>query len=302
MKYAPIMIQVYDRLDHLKQLIDSLKKDPLSIDTDLYIISDAAYTDEHADSISNIREYADSISGFKTVNIIKPESNLGAIKSFLLLKKIIFENHDNLIFFEDDNKVSPHFLKFMNDCFVKYKDDPKVMYVCGYKYPVDLPNDYNHEVFFYPAVSAWGMGLWKSKDLEVVDLDKASIKKDKKNLNKLKKFSYTTYLILLQDLYSNKILIDARKEYLMIKNDLVAVFPTVSLVKNTGHDGSGLNCGVSNLFQNENLDNNFFVSKLPDNVFIDAGVHKAIYEYKNVSLKTKLFSNVKYKILPFIKK
>lgn len=65
MKYAPIIISVYDRLDHLKKCIESLQKNELACYSELYVISDAAYKEEHIPLIDAVRTYINGITGFK---------------------------------------------------------------------------------------------------------------------------------------------------------------------------------------------------------------------------------------------
>lgn len=293
MVYAPLMIMVYDRLEHLKQLIDSLLLDPLSSNTDLYLISDAAYKDEHKARIEEVRIYAHSIKGFKTVNIIANVENRGAFESYEYLKNLIFEKHENLIFFEDDNMVSPNYLAFMNNAFNKYKDNPKVAYVCGYNFPIEISKEYPYDVYFYPSVCAWGYGLWKSKILDVSKLTKEEMRKDKKTLNNIKKKSSQLYHILMSDIYSDRFLNDARIGYFLYKNDMVSVFPKYSLVKNTGHDGTGLHCGVNEFYQKQIKHDDFIPSKFPEEIFVDKKIEQLMIQYTNSSFKNAVKANLK---------
>lgn len=299
MVYAPLMIMVYDRLEHLKQLIDSLLLDPLSSNTDLYLISDAAYKDEHKTRIEEVRTYAHSIKGFKTVNIIANIDNMGAFDSYEYLKNLIFEKHDNLIFFEDDNIVSPNYLEFMNNAFHSYKDNPKVAYVCGYNFPIDISKEYPYDVYFYPSVCAWGYGLWKSKTLDVSKLTKEEMRKDKKTLDYIKKNSSQLYHILMSDIYSGRFLNDARIGYLLCKNEMVSVFPKYSLVKNIGHDGTGLHCGINDFYQKQIKHDDFIPTKFPENIFIDQNIQDLMTRYTNSSFKNTIKSNLKLAYLKF---
>lgn len=293
MEYAPLMITVYDRLEHFKKLIESLLNNPLSSETDLYVISDAPYKDEHASTIKNVREYANTIKGFKTVNIIVNEKNLGAFASYEYLKNMIFLKHDKLIFFEDDNIVSPHYLEFMNAAFEKFNDDPKVAFICGYNFPIEIPNTYQYDIYFYPSVCAWGYGFWKTKTLDVASLNKKEILKDIKTLSDIKKTSLQLYHILMSDLYSEKMLNDARIGYLLYKNNLVSVFPKFSLVKNTGHDGTGLHCGNNEFYQSQIKYDDFIPSKFPRTVFIDNEVKLIMKKYTSMSFKIFIKANLK---------
>ena len=293
MTYAPIIIMVYDRLEHFKNLIISLKEDPLSSNSDLYVMSDAAYKDGHECIINEVREFARTITGFKSYTLFENKSNKGSNMSYQLIVKKVFEKHDKVIYFEDDNLVTPNYLKFMNDAFDKYENEPSVVFVCGYNFPIDIPQNYKYDVYFYPSVCAWGYGMWKSKYLDVYALDKNDMINDKKTIDKIKKSSDQLYFILNTDLYSDRILNDARIGYLMNKNNYVSIFPKFSLVQNTGHDGSGLNCSKNDFYQNQVKYDEFTPKNFPDKVFINEGIKREMIKYSTADFKTKLKAQVK---------
>lgn len=60
---------------------------------------------------------------------------------------------------EDDLRVSPHFLDYMNDALERFADDGRVGTVHGYMYPVaGLP-----EYFFTPGANSWGWATWRDR-------------------------------------------------------------------------------------------------------------------------------------------
>lgn len=293
MKYAPLMIMVYDRLDHFKNLINSLLNDPLACETDLYVISDAAFCDEHQDKINAVRDYAKTISGFKSFTLIEDSKNKGAFESYTFLLSLVFEKHENVIFFEDDNLVTPNYLEFMNNALNKYEHEPRVVYVCGYNFPINIPKDYKYDAYFYGSVCAWGYGMWRDKFLDVNSITKDDMREDKKTLHKIKKTSSQLYHILLSDIYSKRFLNDARIGYLMAKNDLVSVLPCFSLVQNTGHDGTGLHCGVNDFYQMQIKHDNFVPKHFPEKIFIDEGIKKEMVTYTSMNFQTSIKAKLK---------
>lgn len=54
--YAPIIVSVYDRLDHLKRCIEALLVNDLAPESLLYIVSDAPYREDHIPVIERVRE------------------------------------------------------------------------------------------------------------------------------------------------------------------------------------------------------------------------------------------------------
>ena len=66
---APILLFVYNRLDHTKAVVDALKNCPEAKDSDLFIFSDAPKDSAAAESVQAVRNYIRVIDGFKTVQI-----------------------------------------------------------------------------------------------------------------------------------------------------------------------------------------------------------------------------------------
>jgi hypothetical protein len=291
--YAPIMVMVYDRLNHLKGLVASLLENNLAKDTDFYLISDAHYKEEHQKTIQEVRAYADTITGFKSVTIIKNIDNIGTDKSYQKLMDVIFEKHDRLVFFEDDNLVSPNYLEFMNASLDFYKDYPEVVYVCGYNFPINIDKSYEYDVYFLYSVCAWGYGMWREKVLNVKDLDREEMRRDKRTLSKIKKRSYQLYDILMSDLYKDRYLNDARIGYLMARDNLVSVFPTASLVKNTGHDGTGLHCKENEFFQAQEKDDSFRPKKFPLEIAMNKDIENKMKIYTRTTFRNALRSSLK---------
>ena len=54
---APVVLFVYNRLDHTMNVIESLSKNILAEETDLYVFSDATKTEKGLDSVNVVRDY-----------------------------------------------------------------------------------------------------------------------------------------------------------------------------------------------------------------------------------------------------
>ena len=94
---------VYDRLDTLKKCIESLQKCEESMQSILYITSDAAYRIQDIEKVEAVRNYIQTISGFKKVIPIFPKENLGLCKAYHFAIDFIFKRgivflHCSLVF------------------------------------------------------------------------------------------------------------------------------------------------------------------------------------------------------------
>ncbi|WP_141089548.1 glycosyltransferase, partial [Campylobacter concisus] len=99
---APIVLFVYNRLDHTKQTIEALQKNEISNKSDLFIYSDAAKNEESKQKVADVREYIKSINGFKNITIIEREKNYGLANSIIDGVTKIVNEYGKVIVLEDD--------------------------------------------------------------------------------------------------------------------------------------------------------------------------------------------------------
>jgi len=272
-------------------LIDSLKKNKEAKETLLYIVSDAASRKEDICKVLDIREYISEIEGFKDVILIARKQNLGSHYSILSSIEEVFEDYDKLIFLEDDNFVSQNFLSFMNDALNKYKNFNKIFSVSGYNYPIKIPKEYNHSVYLYQGFSAWGVGIWKEKWKAVewklndkkIFLDLLKNKKAIKNSLGESVFWSIKSMAERQHRYA-----DAYICYHLYKTNMYSVFPTLSKVRNYGHDGLGEHGRISSLFINQIIDESNSTTEFPLNLGVDEKINKELKNYFKISRKSKI--------------
>ena len=227
MECAPIIISVYDRLDHLKKCIKSLQQNELARYSDLFVISDAAYKQEHVSQINEVRTYIKSISGFKRVYPVFREVNLGGHKSVLTAFHDVLQIYDSFISLEDDIVVSSDFLQYMNEALVFYKDEKRIFSICGFKAPFLLPKGYGEDVYFYPCNSPWGIGTWKDR-WESVNHDYfdrySELKKDPKKYKAFTSIGFYIKGILQADSRKEIVAGDLRIYYHMFQHNIVQSF------------------------------------------------------------------------------
>ena len=83
MSYAPILLFTYNRLNHTKHCIESLQKNALAIESELFIYSDAAKTEDQEQAVKDVRLYLQSITGFKKITIIERNKNWGLASNII---------------------------------------------------------------------------------------------------------------------------------------------------------------------------------------------------------------------------
>ena len=108
MYYAPIILFVYRRLDHLKLTVDSLKKNKEIKKSNLIIFSDGPKSKLDYDSVIKVRKYINNIKGFKNIKIMP---NLRCKSKWWYEGKFRFFKANYLIPFTNNAKFVPKFLK-----------------------------------------------------------------------------------------------------------------------------------------------------------------------------------------------
>jgi len=297
---APILILVYNRKKHFINCVESLLKCKLADQTHLFIASDAAKTETDIQAVKEIREYCSNISGFNKVDFLFSNKNMGTLESYFNAVNRVFSEYDRLIFTEDDNVFSTNFLEYMNSALDYYNKNPKVFSICGYKHPFKTPNFYFHDIFASHVVSAWGYGLWKEK-YSSVDFYPKSISVTLKQISKMPKL----WNHLLNDaINNNKVYGDVLMEYHCLINNLINIFPSISLVQNHGNDGSGKHCVDSPKYANQEICTNNKRFKFKKNIRINNSLQKRInyaIDYPFILFKNNYFHELKKSIKSILK-
>lgn len=157
-KRAPIALFTFNRPDHTAQVLQALAANDLAAESELTIFCDGPRNDADVQATSQVREIARAASGFRHVNVVERERNLGLANSVIRGVTEILDGNDRIVVLEDDLITSPHFLRFMNEGLDLYADDDRVLSLCGYTFPVKrkLP-----ETFFVRGAFCWGWATWK---------------------------------------------------------------------------------------------------------------------------------------------
>ena len=255
---APIGISTYKRLGHLQQCIEALKSNHLAQESCVFVFSDGPQQGDEQ-KVAEVRQYLSSVTGFKSLEVVRRESNNRIWNNREGLKRLLFD-YGKVIWVEEDIVTMPGFLSFMNSGLEYYRDDARIMSITGYCPPIGFPATYEGDVFFLRRFNAWGYATWYTKDslttsrslfLEAVNR-KISVKE---YLRAIHESSFRQNLQLAGSDYINMALLretlsiidagDHKITFTMAENDMFTVYPVNSLSVNIGMDGSGTHCGVT---------------------------------------------------------
>lgn len=290
--FAPVLIVTLNRYEHFKRCIESLAKCTNASYTDLFIAFDYPASETHCEGHRKIEAYLPKISGFQNVTIYRRTVNFGVPGNYMEGEKQLFKYYDRMIGLEDDNEFSPNFLNYINSGLEKFKDNEKVLAICGYNIPMDI-DSLNNENYYFRGGLSWGLGTWKNKWQDFIYDYKSIAIHIFKLSNGLKAYKRNPkHLLNLIYAVRSKTSIHgdvAIGFYMLLNKDVVCVYPTLSKVRNHGHDGSGVNCGVDLTYkfaEQEIDDNNTFSF---DQHMADKKVKEIFQDYFAISFKTKLY-------------
>lgn len=287
---APVLIPTLCRDRHLISLLESLSRCRLSEQTEVYIALDYPLTHSHEAGYKRICNYLDKVGdmSFKKLHVIKRNHNYGFGKTgnANCLIDHVLKEHDQYIFTEDDNVFAPGFLEFMNYNLQLYKSDKSVFAVSGYMYPLDL-SEFHPKILKLEHFSAWGYGTWKDRREYVLEVQNSpSLKNIIINDEKTWSYCHKKRPILLTHLLGMErgmpILGDSLYSIIQIYNNWFTVFPSKSLVRNCGWDGSGTHGGVVKKYLKQPIDTSvqideYIIATEEDNLRIN----DKIYSFQN---------------------
>lgn len=260
---APIVLFVYNRLDHTRQTLEALRKNDLAKESRLIVYADGPKNEEDEEPVQLVRDYVKQNSaGFLSVEIVENETNKGLADSIVDGVTRVVNEYGKIIVLEDDIVTSPAFLDYMNQALDLYEDEPKVMHVAGYMYPIK--NRHLPQTFFYPATSCWGWATWK-RAWRFFNPDASSLYEQIKAQNLIDVLNINYIHDFEGQLKENA---NGRLHTWFIKWNASVIlshgyslYPRCTFVQNIGFDGSGEHCESTNTFYCPNLSGKISLKK-----------------------------------------
>ncbi len=245
MTYAPICLFVYNRPYHTQKVINSLLSNLEATNSDLFIFSDGVNDQSDRYNVKKVRNFVETIQGFKSIEIIERKENFGLACSIISGVEEVLKQNKKIIVLEDDMIVSPYFLKYMNDGLNFYEKENRVISIHGYKLPLSGKLKEN---FFLRGADCWGWATWKRGWDQFRSDGKQLLKElESRSLTHVFDFDDTSpYTKMLHDQINGKIDSWAIRWYASaFLADKLTLYPSKSLVRNVGMDGTGTHCPKS---------------------------------------------------------
>lgn len=297
MSNAPVAIFVYNRINHLQKMMDSLEENELVTQSDLYIFSDGGKDAKDYESVNYVRQWIGQYkkkTKFRNVYVTERNYNWGLANSIIDGVSYIFSQHDKVIVLEDDLLVTKYFLMYMNDALAYYEENKRIWSISGYTPPLKKLQNYEKNVYFNYRPYSWGWATWKDR-WQLVDWQVRNYNKEKYNFNIQRRFMRGGNLMpsMLRAQMSGKI--DSwyvRWAYEASKRNKITVYPVSSLVKNIGLDGSGIHCSTD---MKSKYDNELNCSDTQYSFSVetfDIGLEKEFKAFHSLSIGKRIWKKI----------
>lgn len=291
-KYAPIAVFAYQRIDSLKRLVASLKKNPESKRSCVYFFCDGPKNTKEEEKTLNILKFLNSIKGFKKKKIILRKNNIGLNKNITTGINELFMKHKSIIVLEDDLIISKYFLDYMNYSLTKYCKIKKIWHINGWSFKSNVNNTF--DAYFSRYMNCWGWGTWKDRwksSLNQKLILRSSLNWSRKKINEFNMGSSVNLYDQLIRNYKKKISTWAIFWYATIfKFKGICLTPNYSLVKNCGFGNLGKNYNDFLYYTNfsnkriKNYPSSFTEDKIIYKIIKTDLYKKNIYYYLNKNL------------------
>lgn len=251
MKLSPLILFTYNRPKHTQNVLETLERNELASETDLFIYSDGSKTnakEEQRHLINENRKVIHRQWKFKSITIVESQENKGLASSIIEGVTNVINKYGKAIILEDDLLTSPYFLKYMNSALDYYEKYPAVFSISANRPPLDrmhIPTDYQYDVFVSLRPFSTGWATWKDR-WNSIDWSLDYLERLLSNRAETEAFNragddMTDMLCLQRDKKIDSWAI--RFAYAHFVNHAVAILPCNSYVDNIGFDNTGIHSG-----------------------------------------------------------
>ena len=236
---APVLLFIYNRPIHTLKTLQALAANPGAELTDLIVYSDGPKNILDSPMVEETRNVVSAFPGFKSVEVVARETNLGLANSIINGVSEVLEKYEQVIVLEDDLVTAPGFLRYMNKGLNIYKDEMKVVSIHAYapETKQGLPDTY-----FLKGADCWGWATWK-RGWKIFEPNGAILLKELQDQKLCHEFDFSgTYGFtnMLRDQIDGKNQSWAVRWYASaFLQNLLTLHPGTSLVSHNGNDGTG---------------------------------------------------------------
>lgn len=260
----PTVLVVYNRPQHTRQVIDSLRPHTPS---PVYVFRDGPKSRQDAQAV---KEVAGAVRGIDWTEpiVASRDHNVGLARSVVAAVDHTLGLHESMVLLEDDCVVGLHFYDFITACMSRYNDDKRVIGVTGYTIPVpeSVLSTYPHDVYFIPRPGSWGWATWRDRWVLYERDPGAAFERMRKDGLDLT-MGGDDIPRLIEDTIADRSDAWTPGWMLAVARHGLFAYPTASHVRNIGFDGTGVHCGHTARYDSPMA--TMPPSRFPDTVAVD---------------------------------
>jgi len=249
---VPIVLFFFKR-DKIVRIIEKISEiRPRKI----YLISDGARNKEEESAVNNCRQLVEKAITWDC-EIIKnyAKENRGVYDRIGLGAKWVLTQEEQAIFLEDDNLPDITFFRFCKEMLDKYKDDTRILWICGTNYLEKFQPADGASYVFTKHMFPCGWASWREKfnrfydgDLSLCENDYLIKRIEKEYCNKkvYKQYKFS-FMSEYKKIINNKrpASWDYQMDFSIKANGLLGICPKHNLIENIGVDTCSVHGGTS---------------------------------------------------------
>ena len=283
---APVLFLIFNRPDTTQRVFDAIRQ---AKPARLFVAADGPREDRHgeAEKCTQARSIIGNIDWDCEVVTRFREKNLGCRKAVSSAIDWFFENVEEGIILEDDCLPSRSFFMYCDELLAHYRDDTKVMQICGSNYFKGFETR-EKSYFFSRFGPIWGWASWR-RAWGYYDVDMRlwpEIKKNKVSKNFYESKDEELNRIAVYDkTFSGEIdTWDYQWSFAKMINAGLSIIPSVNLIANIGFSSEATHTSdPSDPFSNMESKNLSFPLSHPVRVSADRAADRMFVE--NVLLR-----------------
>jgi GT2 family glycosyltransferase len=246
----PLALFTYNRPAHTAATLKALSACKGRESFTFFFFSDAPRHSEDRESVEAVRRLLRDQAPLFDAEVIEQSTNQGLARSIVGGVDRLCASHGWVVVLEDDLLVEPSFLEFMAEALVYYEHRSTVMQVGATT--LAPPQRQTSGAFLLPVTSTWGWGTWQRawKSFSWTPQGWPQCADDADWLSVFQLGGAADYVAMLEDRLAG------RNDswgilwwYAVSRARGKVVYPSRSLVRNIGFDGTGVHCGKESLFE-----------------------------------------------------
>lgn len=153
----PVVLIVFNRPELVERQFKTLE---MIKPERLYLVSDAPRENVSSDyeKVDKVRRIFEDISWRCDLRKIFAEQNMGCDRRVVSGLNFVFQQEEAAVILEDDCMPHPDFFFFCRELLIRYRNEPKIMYISGCKWVPDYKMPYSYG--FSYNTGTWGWATW----------------------------------------------------------------------------------------------------------------------------------------------